>query len=61
MFSVEAWQEARRHFGEAPDAKQKLQNALSRISPVRNEIAHVREVEPDRLMHASVACGEIFK
>jgi hypothetical protein len=30
------------------------------IAPVRNEIAHVRELAPERLQKANVACGEIL-
>ena len=29
------------------------------IAPVRNEIAHVREIDPDRLLRASVACADV--
>jgi hypothetical protein len=29
LFSVDAWQEARRRFGDAPDVKQRLQSALT--------------------------------
>ena len=33
--------------------------AISQIAPVRNEIAHVREIDPDRLLRASVACADV--
>ena len=31
------------------------------IAPVRNEIAHVREIDRDRLLRASVACADILE
>jgi hypothetical protein len=30
------------------------------ITPVRNEITHVREVSPDRLQKANVACVDVL-
>ena len=33
---------------------------ISQIAPVRNEIAHVREVAPDRLLKATVACSDVL-
>jgi hypothetical protein len=38
-----------------------IQSALDRIAPVRNEIAHVREVDRDRLLRASVACADVLE
>jgi hypothetical protein len=61
LFVAEAWQEARHRLGDAPDVKQRLQAALGRIAPVRNEIAHVREVDRDRLLRASVACADVLE
>jgi hypothetical protein len=61
LFAADIWQEARRHFSGAQDAKQRLQAAVSQIAPVRNEIAHVREVERDRLLRASVACADVLE
>jgi hypothetical protein len=61
LFAVNAWEEARHHFGGAPDAKQRLQAALDQIAPVRNEIAHVREVEQDRLLRANLACNDLLQ
>jgi hypothetical protein len=37
---------------DARDGKERL------LVPVRNEIAHVREVGNDRLLRASVACAD---
>ena len=34
---------------------------VAEIAPVRNEIAHVREVERDRLLRASVACADVLE
>ncbi len=61
LFVPDVWQEARGRFSGAQDAKQRLQVAISQIAPVRNEIAHVREVERDRLLRASVACADVFE
>jgi hypothetical protein len=61
LFASEAWQEARHRFGDATDAKQRLQMALSQIAPVRNEIAHIREVDRDRLLRANVACTDVLE
>jgi hypothetical protein len=61
LFAPDAWQHARQHLGNAPDAKQRLQAAVGHIAPVRNEIAHVREVDRDRLLRASVACADILE
>ena len=61
LFAADAWQDARRRLGDAPDAKQRLQSAVGQIAPVRNEIAHVREVDRDRLLRASVACTDVLE
>jgi hypothetical protein len=61
LFAADAWQDARRRLGDAPDVKQRLQSALDRIAPIRNEIAHVREVDQDRLLRASVACADVLE
>jgi len=61
LFAADAWQEARHRFGGAQDAKQRLQSAVGQIAPVRNEIAHVREVEQDRLLRANLACGDVLE
>ena len=61
LFAADIWQEVRRRLGDAQDAKRRLQDAVSQIAPVRNEIAHVREVAHDRLLRASVACADVFQ
>jgi hypothetical protein len=60
LFTADVWPEARGRFGGAQDAKQRLQASVSQIAPVRNEIAHVREVERDRLLRVSVACADVL-
>ena len=57
----EIWQIACEKLGGASDAKARLQSALGQITPVRNEIAHVREVDPERLQRASLACGDVLR
>jgi hypothetical protein len=61
VFSADVWTEAKRRIGDKPEAKRLLQEAISDISPVRNEIAHVREVDRDRLLRATVACADVMK
>jgi len=61
LFATDAWQDFRRRFGDAPDGKRRLQSAIGQIAPVRNEIAHVREVDPTRLQRASVACADVLE
>ena len=61
LFAADAWQDARHRLGGAPDGKQRLQSAVGQIAPVRNEIAHVREVDRDRLLRASVACADVLE
>ena len=60
LFANDVWQEVRSRLRDEADAKQRLQGAVGQIAPVRNEIAHVREVAPDRLLKATVACDEIL-
>jgi hypothetical protein len=60
LFSEQTQQVAREVLGGAPDLKQKLNVAISQIAPVRNEIAHIREVGTDRLLRAKLACSDIM-
>jgi hypothetical protein len=60
LFAADAWPHARQRFGGASDVKQRLQAAIGQIAPVRNEIAHVREVEQERLLRGTVACGDVL-
>jgi hypothetical protein len=59
LFAPEAWRRASQQLGGG-DVKQRLQAAISQIAPVRNEIAHVREVDQDRLMRTTVACADVL-
>jgi hypothetical protein len=61
LFATDAWQDARHRLSGAPGGKQRLQSAVGQIAPVRNEIAHVREVDRDRLLRASVACADVLE
>ena len=61
LFATEVWQNARQRFSGVPDPKHQLQSAIGQIAPVRNEIAHVREVDRDRLLRASVACSDVLE
>ena len=61
LFAIDVWQNACQHLGGAPDGKQRLQSAVGQIAPVRNEIAHVREVDHKRLLRAGVACADVLE
>ena len=61
LFASDAQQEARTRFSSAQDPKPRLLAAVSQIVPVRNEIAHVREIDRDRLLRATVACADILE
>jgi hypothetical protein len=60
LFAPDVQQEARTRFTSAQDPKQRLLAAVNQIAPVRNEIAHVREIDQDRLLRASVACADVL-
>lgn len=60
LFKPDVWQGARASFGGDAEAKRRLQIALDQITPVRNEIAHVREVAPEKLQRANLACADIL-
>ena len=60
-FANEVWSDARQALGGAADVKQRLQTAIGQIAPVRNEIAHVREVSPERLQRAAVAGADALE
>lgn len=60
LFKPDIWQDARSNFGGDSEAKRKLQIAIDHITPVRNEIAHVREVAPEKLQRANLACADIL-
>jgi hypothetical protein len=61
LLANDVWAEAKARLIHADGARQRLDAAISQIAPVRNEIAHVREVDPDRLMRATVACSDVLQ
>jgi hypothetical protein len=61
LFAPDVQQETRTRFAGAQDPKQRLLTAINQIAPVRNEIAHVREIDRDRLLRASVACTDVLE
>ena len=61
LFAPDTQQETRTRLGGISDAKQRIATAVAQIAPVRNEIAHIREVPPDRLMKANVACADVLE
>jgi hypothetical protein len=60
LFKSGVWSEARGRFGSDPNVKGKLQQTIGQIVPVRNEIAHLREVPRERLQRASLACTDLI-
>src|SRR5262249_12306472 len=60
LFANDVWQRVKSKLRDDTDARSRLQVAVGHIAPVRNEIAHVREVASDRLLKATVACDDIF-
>jgi hypothetical protein len=60
LFANDVWPVAKTMLHDIADARQRLQQGVSQIAPVRNEIAHVREVAPDRLLRTTVACGDVL-
>lgn len=60
LFANDAWSETRRRLGGRDDVRRKLQESVDAIAPVRNEIAHVREVDRTALLRASVACDDLL-
>jgi len=61
IFAADVWPAAKKRLGMAADIKRTFQNAIDLIAPVRNEIAHVREVAPDRLQRANLGCADILQ
>lgn len=61
LFANDVWVDARERLGGAADLKQRLAGAIQEITPVRNEIAHVREIPAERLKRADVACDELLR
>jgi hypothetical protein len=61
LFAKDVWQDVLPRLGGKSDGKQRLLSAVNQIVPVRNEIAHVREVDRDRLLRASLACADVLQ
>ena len=61
LLKKDVWAVAQTKLNGGPGIKEKLQSVIEQIAPVRNEIAHVREVSPERLLRANVACMDIFR
>jgi hypothetical protein len=61
LFAPDVQQAARSRFNGTDDPKQRLLAAVNAIAPVRNEIAHVREIDRERLLRASVSCNDILE
>lgn len=47
------------YLGQLLPLKGKLNVAVSAIAPVRNDIAHVREIDRERLLRATLAVSDI--
>lgn len=61
LTSSAIWPKAQARVGGSAKAKQLLNEALGQVAPVRNEIAHVREVSAVNLQRANLACAEILE
>jgi hypothetical protein len=61
LFADAVWQEVKSKFAHVNDLKRRLQSAMGQIAPVRNEIAHVREVSQERLLRTTVACNDVIE
>ena len=60
LFASEVWHYVKSKLNDAADAKPRLQVPIREIAPVRNEIAHVREVAPERLLKTTVVCRDVL-
>jgi hypothetical protein len=60
LLANDVWAVARDRYAIGDDAKSRLRSAIREIAPVRNAIAHVREVEQNALMRASVAATDVL-
>jgi hypothetical protein len=61
LFADAVWQDVKSKLTHVSDLKRRLQSAMDQITPVRNEIAHVREVSQERLLRATVACNDVIE
>jgi hypothetical protein len=58
LFDRDVSPQVNKRFGS--NIRGRLDSAMQQIAPVRNEIAHVREVAQDRLMRATLACNDVL-
>jgi hypothetical protein len=58
LFDRDVSPQVTKRFGS--NIRGRLDSAMQQIAPVRNEIAHVREVAQDRLMRATLACNDVL-
>jgi hypothetical protein len=61
LFASGNWREGFASAMDTQHLKHRLQAAVEQIAPVRNEIAHVREVSTERLMKANVASTDVLE
>jgi hypothetical protein len=61
LFVNDIWPLVHARLREPQESKKRLAEAVSQISAVRNEIAHVREAEQQRLLRARVACADVLQ
>jgi hypothetical protein len=61
LFESDVWPRVSARLVRSDDARARFSTAIEQIAPVRNEIAHVREVAPDRLLRATVACADLLE
>lgn len=59
LFASSVWNDVKTAVKAPPDFKKRFQSLIDVISPVRNEIAHVREVSRERLLRANLACTDL--
>jgi hypothetical protein len=60
LFENDVWPEMKPVLRAGDDFQERLRRAIDQIAPVRNEIAHVREVSAERLQRANVACSDVL-
>lgn len=59
LFAASVWPAVQQRYGWSKESRQKLRSTLDQLIPVRNAIAHVREVEQNALLRATVAAEDI--
>lgn len=59
LFANDVWPQVSAALGGGGTIKRDITEAVGRITKVRNEIAHVREVASEEIMRALVACADL--